>query len=142
MKGRILSKRFFQGIFWSYLAALLVFTIIPSQTGPARSLNHHYLLMIRWDYLLHAIAYLPLPALIYFSYGNGFKTISRLNRQAWVIGLTLAFSIAAGFELLQLVIPYRSFNINDLTGNVGGVIAGSVLLLVFSGRRSSPVFFG
>ena len=135
---RIFHKKVIRGIFWSYMAILLVLTIIPPQTDQTRSLSHHYLLMIRWDYLLHAIAYLPWPILVHFSYRNPSKAVSRGCKQEGLKWFALALLIAVGFEFLQLVIPYRTFNINDLTGNVGGVLTGSLLLLIVTRSHSRP----
>ena len=38
--------------------------------------------------------------------------------------LLLVLSMAIGLEFIQMALPYRTFNINDLIANVGGVTVG------------------
>ena len=47
----------------SYLLVLLLGALLPLNSGV--SLNENYTMHIRWDYLLHALAYLPLPVLMW-----------------------------------------------------------------------------
>jgi len=97
------------------------------------TLNDNYTLNIRWDYLLHAIAYLPLPVLMWLYLEKGsFKSIQSIGSTGrfllWVVLFPLF--IASLFETMQLMIPYRRFNINDMVASCMGVIIGLVLLPV------------
>jgi len=102
-------------------------------------LTNNYTLNIRWDYLLHFIVYMPLPILLYFRF------IQAQRSGAVVKVIIMSLLISPLLELLQLVLPFRSFNINDLYANMGGVVLGLIVILVFrrrflrnSGSRISP----
>ena len=98
-----------------YLLILLLGAVLPlnSVSSP---LNDNYTLHIRWYYLLHALIYIPLPVLLGLS----------LKKGSWIRIALLALPATVLFEALQLVIPYRAFNINDLIANGVGVIIGLI----------------
>ena len=98
-----------------YLLILLLGSILPlnSVSSP---LNDNYTLHIRWDYLLHALIYIPLPVLL----GLYFKN------ESWILPILFGLLFVVLFESLQLVIPYRAFNINDLMANGVGAIMGLI----------------
>ena len=100
--------------------------------GPLNTtLNDNYTLHIRWDYLLHVIAYLPLPGLMWLYLEKGsFKSDQSTRGQGrfllWVVLFPLL--IVSLFEAMQLIIPYRRFNINDmLAGSIGAIIGLLIL---------------
>ena len=101
--------------------------------GTLAALNNNYLLNIRWDYLLHAVAYLPLPVLmwLYLEKGSFMSDQSMGNTGRFLLWIVLfPLFVASLFEAMQLIIPYRSFNINDMVASCMGVIIGLVLLPV------------
>jgi len=49
----------------------------------------------------------------------------------WMIVLLAGLFLAALFETLQMIIPYRRFNINDMVANCLGVVIGLTFLSVF-----------
>lgn len=104
-------------IFWGYLSFIILVSILPIN-GEEGGLNNNYTFNIRWDYLLHTMAYLPLPVLM-----------SSKLKNKWII-LISALIIAIGLEAVQLIVPFRSFNINDLIANGIGVIMGWAFLMI------------
>ena len=112
-------------ITYIYLAILLLGTLLPIN-GSDSALNNNYTLSIRWDYLLHALVYLPLPALT-------LATVRGVLKNGWMI-LLIGLVIAAGLEALQMFVPYRAFNINDLVANGVGVTLGWIIITVFGTR--------
>jgi len=106
-------------LLWIYLVAMLLLVVLPINSPEKSTLNDNYTFGIRWDYLLHAIVYIPLPVLL------------ALNKKInfW-IGLLLALILASGFEFMQMALSYRAFNINDLVANLIGVGLGVFLLLI------------
>lgn len=126
--GKLLS---FKRITIIYLFFLLLGTVLPMNRS-SMVLNDNYTLHIRWDYLLHAIVYLPLPILLGLSLGKRSAQYSdpRRNKYSmllWVIFITLFTTVF--LEALQLVIPYRAFNINDMLANGVGSFIGLVVVL-------------
>ena len=115
--GKLLNIKF---ITYSYLLILLLGTVIP--LNPVSSaLNDNYTLHIRWDYLLHAMVYIPLPVLLGLY----------LKKGSWIRIVLLTLPVTVLLEVLQMVIPYRFFNINDLMANCVGAIIGFMLIPVF-----------
>lgn len=142
-----------------YLTALLLATLLPLNAQDS-ALNNNYTLLVRWDYLLHALVYLPLPALTFatlFIRDNSTKIRANSSLQKFANSparnhassrkfhansgarnsltvLLISLTIGIGLELLQMLVPYRSFNINDLIANVVGVLLGLALVLVVRKR--------
>jgi len=52
----------------------------------------------------------------------------------WVRIALFSLFITALFELLQMFIPYRAFNINDMVANGVGATLGFLLILIFGGK--------
>ena len=52
-----------KSILFTYIAVLILLAVLPIN-GTNSILNNNYLLNIRWDYLLHALVYIPLVPLI------------------------------------------------------------------------------
>jgi VanZ family protein len=107
-----------------YLMILFLGATLPIN-GTDSALNNNYLLNIRWDYLLHALIYIPLYPLLLLSQRNKSKT--KIN----LILLTLSIIIAISLEAIQYIIPWRAFNVNDMVGNVVGVGIGIITITIF-----------
>lgn len=132
-------------ITYAYLLLLVAGTVIPLNTSTA--LNDNYTMSIRWDYLLHALVYLPLPLLLALGIrkGSGEHIVKPGPReleplktgavQYWIRIIIYSLLITVLLECLQLVIPYRAFNINDLLANGVGAVLGFLLLAVLSNTR-------
>ncbi|MFO8068227.1 MAG: VanZ family protein [Bacteroidales bacterium] len=85
-------------------------------------MNENHVLTLRWDYLLHALVYAPLPMLLAWQL-----------KKRWPAVL-LSLALAAGFELMHAFLPYRGFNVNDLVANGVGVMMGIALLILLNNR--------
>lgn len=122
----------FRTLTYIYLLILLAGTVIPF--GNSTLLSDNYTMHIRWDYLLHGMIYLPVPGLLFLSLreGPGNSAPRRTgNGRLLVTVILVSLLVTVLFEGLQLVIPYRSFNINDMTANGVGAVIGLLLVLVF-----------
>jgi VanZ family protein len=93
-------------------------------------LNNNYLLNIRWDYLVHALVYIPLVPMIMIAL-NGWKVKMYGRASIVILSLLFAFSL----EGIQYFLSYRAFNINDLMANGVGVILGFLTVLVLPVER-------
>ncbi len=82
-------------------------------------MNEHHILSIRLDYLLHASVFLPLVPLW------------RLARpeHPWSLIILTGLLLAAAAEGSHYILPYRAYNINDLLGNIAGVLLGVLVAL-------------
>ena len=90
--------------------------------GTSSTLNNSYTLNIRWDYLVHALVYIPLIPLL------SFNREKLRTKNIIILSLILAISL----EAIQYLIPWRTSNVNDVFSNVLGVGIGFVLMKVVS----------
>jgi glycopeptide antibiotics resistance protein len=110
---------------FGYLLLLLILAVIPFSKG-STSLNNTYTLHIRGDYLVHALFYIPLPV---------FLLLSRWGRQkGWMPVILLSLMAVVLLESVQMLIPYRAFNINDMIANGVGVVIGLLFFVSFGNR--------
>ena len=131
--GRVWLKRL-RIVTLMYLIILLVGSVVPTGNVVKDALTNNYFLELRWDYVLHALIYLPLgfalsvllpvlqpvlqPVLLANSRGSG----------KWIWLILSGALITVSFEMVQMLLPYRSFNINDLFANGMGFIVGLVVV--------------
>ena len=102
------------------LIVILLVTLPINSTG---ELNDVTILSFRGDYFFHALLFLPWPL---------FQIIAKDQLGVWII---IGFVFAVGSELIQLILTYRAFNINDLIANSIGIVSGFILYLVFKGFK-------
>ena len=86
-------------------------------------LNDITILHFRGDYFFHALLFLPWSL---------FQIIPKYQLSVWII---MGLIFAVGSELIQLILTYRAFNINDLFANSIGIVSGFILHLVFKGFK-------
>ncbi len=70
------------------------------------------ILEFRLDYLFHIFIFLPWAFL---------KPDKGIRISIWLLA---GIGFAATMEMIHWFLPYRSFNVNDLAGNLAGVILG------------------
>lgn len=104
------------GLF-AYIALILLLVVLPLNDEKASFLSDTYVVKLRLDYLSHVILFLPFLLLIRLAYPEA--------QVAWIILLGILFSLFC--EGIQYVLPYRSFNINDLLANLIGIVLGFTL---------------
>jgi VanZ family protein len=105
-----------------YIIVLLLLNVLPIN-GKESALNNNYTLNIRWDYLGHFFAYGILGIL-----GILYSLMKKTN--IWLTILTLLI-FSTGAEFLQMFIPYRTYNINDLVANSLGVGLGMFGMYIY-----------
>ena len=120
-------KRVLRILFFLYCIAIILLTILPIN-GESSLLNDTYIVKIRFDYLLHTMIFLPFLPLVMYS----FSTTPRLKRTIKKILslITIGIFFAIITEVIQLYLPYRTFNINDLIANSFGIILGLPIILI------------
>ena len=118
-------------ITWFYLLVLVLGSVLPINSGSSPSLNNTYLVDIRSDYLVHVLVLLPLPLFLSLSL--------RTTNGLWVRVILFGALAVVFCEGIQMLIPYRAFNINDMLANGVGALIGLVpAVLVW--RRFSGSF--
>ncbi len=106
-----------------YVLVIVLVHVIPLGTDMA-ALNKIEVLEIRLDYLLHALAFLPWAVILWLVYGVSFRNNNIAKVLLWLLA---GIMFAAAAEYVQNFLPYRAFNINDLLGNITGVVLGGVV---------------
>lgn len=112
----VLSKKGF----WIYFIAVILLIILPINGG--FNLKDILIISIRGDYFFHALVFIPWAF---------FMVAMHQKAGLWLL-LGLLFS--TGTEMLQYLLPYRRFNINDLLSNSLGILLGMALLAIFSAK--------
>jgi glycopeptide antibiotics resistance protein len=125
----ILQTQLVKRIFWVYTVLILLLVALPinGEGQLLGNLNDNYVLEIRLDYLSHALLFIPWVLM-----GGYAWEIYQKNRIRIGLSYLLALTFAAFCEYLQLLLPYRTFNINDLVSNGLGVTLGFLLLWAWS----------
>ncbi len=103
-----------------YLIALALLMLVPIGNSSTK-LNDITILSLRGDYLVHVMVALPWMWVGRFIWREKFRCVW------WFI---LGIIMIAAFELAQMCLPYRAFNINDLTAGVIGVIMSLLSMVV------------
>ncbi len=113
--------------FWFWLLALLILNIVPLGDDTNQSLSGNKIFAFRLDYLVHAATFLVFAWIYLLGIilkGTEFSSVGVLSFAMVVI------SAAIGFELIQYVIPWRSFNPVDLMYNVLGAVLSICFVMV------------
>jgi VanZ family protein len=120
-----LQKDIAKRIAWAYTLLILLLVTLPlnGEDQFLGKLNDNYVLQIRFDYLSHALLFIPWVLVVVYGWRIYAKSYSQI-----VLAFVLALAFAAFCEYLQLLLPYRTFNINDLVSNELGVTLGCLLM--------------
>ncbi len=111
-------------IFAGYVVLMLATILMPFDIAGA-PVNQIKLLSVRLDYILHALAVMPLLPLWHLAQPT----------YPLLIKLLAGIIFAAGVEIIQIVIPYRTYNIYDLISNLAGVGAGFIFCLLMPRKK-------
>jgi glycopeptide antibiotics resistance protein len=100
-------------LFWLYFFGIILLITLP--VNKSGSLNNITVVHMRGDYFFHILTFFPWAF---------FGLMMKKNLWLWLLpGLLFAF----GTELLQLALPWRRFNINDLIANGAGIFLGTLI---------------
>jgi len=100
-----------------YILAILLLTTLPINS--AGELNDIHILKFRGDYFFHALMFMP------WMFFRGAIVNSKWK---WLV---LGILFAAGSEIIQYILPYRAYNINDLMANSLGVVISFALWFIW-----------
>jgi len=112
---------------WAWWFILLILNVIPLGYDTNTTLSGNKIIF-RLDYLVHVISFLGFGWL--YVADKVFKSSGSRFRNAPISLFIMVLGSAAGFELLQTLIPWRSFNINDMIGNLMGAALVIIVILL------------
>ena len=121
----IFSRRRRQWERWVYFAVLL--TLMWAPVGLLGVPLDNFIFGLRADHLLHASVYIPCAIFV--------MDFFRMSRYKMFYTWLASLSIGLFTELVQYLLPYRGFDVNDLVANSFGVTLGVVVILVAKRNR-------
>ncbi|MDD3235861.1 MAG: VanZ family protein [Candidatus Cloacimonetes bacterium] len=114
-------------LFWFWLIVLIVVNLIPLGNGANQSLSRNKVFVFRLDYLAH------LNMILCFAW---IWVLGKIKHVKWFVKyVVLKYSMvvlcaSVCLELLQLLVPWRSFNPVDMGYNLlGGCLVVGVILV-------------
>lgn len=110
--------------FWA--AVIMVVSVIPGADLPSLSI---------WepDKVMHVFVYAVMTFLT-FQWFKSFSSLNSLNKKAF-ISVTVCILYGFIIELIQLILPTRSFDLLDELANSIGCLLSLTGILVFSSKR-------
>lgn len=117
-------------LFWGWLIIVVVFNVIPLGKETNRSLSGNKIFQFRLDYVVHSLTFLVFAWI---------WVLGKIKDVCWFESYEvlkfggIVFVFAMGLELLQILIPYRTFNPMDMIANLFGAIL--TMLCIFISRR-------
>ena len=117
-------------LFWGWLIIVVVFNVIPLGKETNRSLSGNNIYQFRLDYVVHSLTFLVFAWI---------WVLGKIKNVCWFKSYEvlkfggIVFISALGLELLQILIPYRTFNPMDMMANLIGAIL--TMLCIFISHR-------
>lgn len=119
-----------------YVVLVIGLQVVPLGGGDGGGLNTITVGLLRADYLLHALLFMPWMALLFVRLRWGSKwrvewvRVGAGRAVAWMV---LGIGLVVAAEGIQYWIPYRGFNPMDALFNGLGVVLGAAV--VFGGNH-------
>lgn len=114
-------------LFWLWLLILIVLNIIPLSSEVNRSLSRNMVFDFRLDYLAHT------AMMLFFAiiWGVGKRrNVNWFAKHETLKYCTVLILAGIGLELLQLALPWRTFNPVDLLFNLIGAALAVAIIIV------------
>ena len=111
-------------MFIGYIILIILLIILPIN-GRETRINHTYILKLRLDYIFHALLFTPW--MFFYDVVKFYTIFTNFKLFAWFCNGIL-FCIFS--EVLQYIVPYRTFNINDMIANCIGIVLGLMIFIL------------
>ena len=118
-----------RGLFWGWLIVVLILNVVPLGNELNQDLTTKRF-VFRLDYVVHSLTFL-IFAWIW--------VLGKIKNVCWFESYEvlkfggIVFVSAVGIELLQIFVPYRTFNPMDMMANLFGAIL--TILFIFISHR-------
>ncbi len=114
-------------LFWGWLIVVLVLNVVPMGNETNRVLSGNKIFLFRLDYVVHSLTFLAFAWIWVF---GKIKNVYWYKSYEVLKFCGIVFISAIGFELLQIFIPYRTFNPMDMMANLFGAIISMLFILI------------
>ena len=117
-------------LLWGSLILVLVLNVVPLGNETNRGLSGNKIFQFRLYYVVHLLTFLVFAWIC---------VLGKINNVCWFESYEvlkfggIVFVAAVGIELLQIFVPYRTFNPMDMMANLFGAIL--TMLCVFISHR-------
>lgn len=112
-------KRCVAMLLWLWLTILLIANLIPIGNEASQSLSGNRFFHFRLDYLLHANMIFCFAWIWILGKIKRIRWFQRLESMKYSI---IVLCAGIGLELIQMLVPWRSFNPVDLVFNIIGAV--------------------
>ena len=117
-------------LFWGWLIIVFFLNVVPLGNETNRSLSSNKLFKFRLDYVVHSLTFLVFAWIWVF---GKIKNVCWFESYEVLKFGGIVFVSAMVIELLQIFVPYRTFNPMDMIANLFGAML--TLLFVFISHR-------
>jgi len=114
-------------LFWGWLLVVLVLNVVPLGNETNRSLSGNKIYQFRMDYVVHSLTFL---VFVWIWVLGKIKNVCWFKSYEVLKFGGIVFISALGLELLQIIIPYRTFNPMDMIANLFGAILSMLFILI------------
>ena len=117
-------------LFWGWLILVVILNVVPLENETNRSLSSNKIFQFRLDYVVHSLSFLVFAWI---------WVLGKIKDVCWFESYEvlkfggIIFVWVVGIELLQIFVPYRTFNPIDMMANLVGAIL--TLLCIFISHR-------
>ena len=117
-----------KNLYLIWLSLIILINIIPTNNTSITGSGNPRVMNIYLDHLMHFLGFIFLPVLYFFSLRYG--KLRHKTRQYLKVVIVSLFA-AALVELVQKLLPYRSYSNKDIVLNIAGVVVGFALFHLF-----------
>ena len=117
-------------LFWGWLILVVILNVVPLENETNRSLSSNKIFQFRLDYVVHSLSFLVFAWI---------WVLGKIKDVCWFESYEvlkfggIIFVWVVGIELLQIFVPYRTFNPMDMMANLFGAILA--MLFIFISHR-------
>jgi len=114
-------------LFWGWLIVVLILNVVPLGNETNRGLSGNKIFKFRLDYVVHSLTFLVFAWI---------WVLGKIKDVCWFESYEvlkfggIIFILAVGIELLQIFVPYRTFNPMDMMANLFGAILAMICIFV------------
>ena len=117
-------------LLWGWLIVVLILNVVPLGNETNRGLSGNKIFQFRLDYVVHSLTFLVFAWIWVL---GKIKNVSWFESYEVLKFGGIVFVSALVIELLQIFLPYRTFNPMDMMANLVGAIL--TLLFIFISHR-------